>query len=711
MSSMNQRIFLPMLAFLFSLTVYAGPIEYKKEGIVLRYGISQHPGRVHSVYAENTTDDDVTLFFINEYDKSEVKRILNRRKRLVGKDIDITFNTISIVTSKNIARREFFRYVPQKVGDKSVGVKPKEKDSEKVKPELVRKEDNNAENVEQDLGRNDAVETLDVKIIDDFYRYLDERVPYYTLSALTDDSMTVVQHIENLQNWKDRNDYIHSRGINEFIGQMKDSLSWYGQQDSLLIAKFFAKHKQISETVRSAYADSMEVVLKERRAMREGLLQQLERAVNVEQPEEQSQALMNINWKTVGVCGGLFLLAIALFLWYRKVRRQQKGVVALPAPQETSPKKDDVGIVVLNTRTMVLRKQSLDDVIDNNGYLKVCSADFCADSAVRYMYFKDSCIRDIYNMYAEDLRNPENPKEDGCMVLGRWVFDEEAGQYDVSLEQIVLPGDDAEFGEYELRFGGIIKMRMSKELRKLRSETGLQYDLTCWVHSHPGLGVFFSNSDDNVHMQLKHVLHPNFLTALVIDILTPDQEMGIFTFRSDSTLNSKDDLTKMYSLETMYKWAVSSLRTSFKEEDHFNIQARVKTSVQECQAIYLSNGAIIDMGILAAESANGQVALAHGFSRQWDDRAEFVVANVDKSETVPDNELIGCFVVASHCSIPSVRKAIASYLDKVHFVLVYTASDGLLTSIPIVNQDLCNDEDCYGEHRLEDLKVWTRRKR
>ena len=78
---------------------------------------------------------------------------------------------------------------------------------------------------------------------------------------------------------------------------------------------------------------------------------------------------------------------------------------------------------------------------------------------------------------------------------------------------------------------------------------------------------------------------------------------------------------------------------------------------------------------------------------------------------VPDNEMIGCFVVAAHCSIPSIRKTIAPYLDKVHFVLVYTASDGLLTSIPVINRDLNNNEDCYGEQKLEDLKIWTRRKR
>lgn len=76
------------------------------------------------------------------------------------------------------------------------------------------------------------------------------------------------------------------------------------------------------------------------------------------------------------------------------------------------------------------------------------------------------------------------------MVLGRWVYDEERDEYYVSLEEIVKPGDDAIFKEYELNFGGKIKLKVAEKLRRLRRETNLQYDMTCWVHSHPGLGVF-----------------------------------------------------------------------------------------------------------------------------------------------------------------------------------------------------------------------------
>jgi hypothetical protein len=283
------------------------------------------------------------------------------------------------------------------------------------------------------------------------------------------------------------------------------------------------------------------------------------------------------------------------------------------------------------------------------------------------------------------------------------------------LEHIVLPGDDAIFAEYELNFGGKIKLKVKEKLRKLRVETDTQYDLTCWVHSHPGLGVFFSNSDCNVQMQLKHPTHPLFLTAIVIDILTPNQELGIFTFKrngeGDAAINAKADLTKLYSLEEWYKWAVDNERNSFKPEDHYNTLATAKAHIENCHGIELSNGSIIDMGLIAAEQREGFVGTVHGYVSTKAGKTEYVAVKVSTTETVPDNELIGCFIVTSHCSIPSIRKALANRLDKIKFVLVYTTSDGLLTSIPIINNDLCTDQNFYGEQQLEELKIWTRRKR
>ena len=245
-------------------------------------------------------------------------------------------------------------------------------------------------------------------------------------------------------------------------------------------------------------------------------------------------------------------------------------------------------------------------------------------------------------------------------------------------------------------------MRIFDRLQYLRKETDLQYDVTCWVHSHPNLGVFFSNSDCNVQMQLKHPSHPNFLTAIVVDILTPTQELGIFTFQKDSTINSKAELKRLYSLKEWYNWANGN-------GSNYNILADTKNHIVSCYDILLSNNAILDICELAVGSTDGIIRLIFGESRQnANGDMAFLADRLSEASSLPDNGLVGVFVADMYCSIPSVRKAVADYLDKIKFVLVYSSSNKKLSSIPIVNNDLC-DISYYGEQNLEDLIQWTRR--
>ena len=74
-------------------------------------------------------------------------------------------------------------------------------------------------------------------------------------------------------------------------------------------------------------------------------------------------------------------------------------------------------------------------------------------------------------------------------------------------------------------------------------------------------------------------------------------------------------------------------------------------------------------------------------------------------------ELLGCLVVGTHCSIPSIRKAITNYANRIKFVMFYSIKDDTLTTIPMIDTQLSMDEKYYSEEKLEDLKIWTRRKR
>ena len=419
-------------------------------------------------------------------------------------------------------------------------------------------------------------------------------------------------------------------------------------------------------------------------------------------------------WIGVAVVSVLIIAAIILLLVKSKKKNKPIPAYNNPSPNVAPSNKDNNNgsndLIIRRKTSSVLHKQSLDDVVNDNNYMVVNCANFSNDTAVKTMYIKNSCIMDIYNMYAEDLRNPNNPKEDGCMVLGRWIHDEKADEYAVSLEEVVFPGDDAVFAEYELDFGGKIKVKVNERLRKLRRETNLQYDLTCWVHSHPGLGVFFSNTDCSLHLLHKHPTHPKFLTAIVIDILTPQQELGIFTFKHDLSINSKADLKQLYSLEEWYKWAVESKRAAVFFEEHFNTLEKAKSRNDRCYNIQLSNSTIIDIDLVATNQ-DRDLYFVHGFSTEQSGQTSYVAVKIENTDAMTDNELIGCFMVVTHRSFPTINKAVANYLGKIKFVLVYSIADGMLTSIPVIFNDLCADESYYGEQPLEELKIWTRRKR
>lgn len=698
MSTLNKFLFTVLYSIAW-VGLYAQGLS--KNDIDIRVSDSPHPGRVVVSYIKNNYSEAVMVRFRNEYGGMAQTVNLQAGEQ---RQLDITCNIVDAKPEEgvfiDIIRRPkpkeekstIISEVPQKKEQASQQVRNNTKIpiGEEVKP----------------IPKRDPV-GIDV-IIPDFIKYI-ESIPFYSIASIEEEASKIEEHINNLRNWKDKDAYIRENHLNSYVAGNRDSLKLYKKNTSSLITEYFGQFDNREIINKSECIDSIQTIITNRLDQRETNINRLSDEIN-NTPTPESFDWKRLDKNYLGIGAGVILLLLLLFIWYRKANKKNRTTTSANNGGNTAADVSSA-IVVRRKTTSILRKQSLEDVIGSDSYLKIDCNEFCNDSAVRTMYIKNTCIKDIYNMYAEDLRNPNNPKEDGCMVLGRWVHDAESNEYYVSLEHIVLPGDDAVFTEYELNFGGKIKLKVTEKLRKLRRETNLQYDLTCWVHSHPGLGIFFSNSDSNVQMQLKHPTHPNFLTAIVVDILTPRQELGIFTFKRDLTISSKTDLKKLYSLEELYKWAVESDRNSFKPEDHYNILADAKSHKDDCHGIELSNGVIIDMAKLVDEQGTGLVGMIHGFSNQQGLKTENVAVTITKNEAVPDNELVGCFIMATHCSIPSIRKIVADYLNKIKFVLVYTTMDGLVTSIPVISNEICTDETYYGEQKLENLKIWTRRKR
>lgn len=543
-----------------------------------------------------------------------------------------------------------------------------------------------------------------------------EKDSFYSSAFVQAIKDEIDKHIAFLNNYVENNEkreeYIQKYLLREYLDDKEAIIVQNENSIDSYIGNFIASNFNSNELPnRSEYETKLRNVLEEKIAERKDMLDNYRNEI-LDEGFSSTLTKHLFSGKSIAINVILAILIIAIVVFVIIILKRSTRKKRTTAIQPSRPAQNgSADIVVRRKTTSILKKQSLEDVQHNDAYLPIDCADFSSDSAVRRIYLKNTCIKEIYNLYAEDLRNPENPNEDGCMVLGRWVHDEERDEYYVSLEEIVKPGDDAIFKEYELNFGGKIKLKVAEKLRRLRRETNLQYDMTCWVHSHPGLGVFFSNADSGVQMQLKHPTHPKFLVAIVIDILTPNQELGIFTFKHDMSINSKADLQKMYSLEELYQWAVKSNRTSFKQEDHRNIMQAASTRIDSHYGVELSNGAIIDMCQLQTVQENGLLAWVHGYTCENNGKTEFVLKTVSQNKVVQDDELIGCYINGAHCSIPTIKRLISNDFSNIKFILFYSTADDTLTAIPVIDGQLSVNEDSYGEEKLEDLKIWTRRKR
>lgn len=244
---------------------------------------------------------------------------------------------------------------------------------------------------------------------------------------------------------------------------LKEFESRLSQQDSIDIREFFKPFVSDSIEIRTQEAKYKSIEDSSFRfkqfRIKEDLFNQLDsiqKAHNHPITDKKNQDESRLWIQILKIAGWIVALVVIFVVFFLiKTRKKDKKVItSIPAPEQ-----GNTDIVVRRKTTSILRKQSLEDVIGNDNYMKIDCEDFCGNSAVRRMYIKNTCIKEIYNMYADNLRNPDKPNEYGCMVLGRWVFDKEADEYYVSLEQILLPGDDAIFAEYELNFGAKIQMK------------------------------------------------------------------------------------------------------------------------------------------------------------------------------------------------------------------------------------------------------------
>ena len=260
--------------------------------------------------------------------------------------------------------------------------------------------------------------------------------------------------------------------------------------------------------------------------------------------------------------GGLGLLVLVLLTLVLLLLRKKKT-------NKEPEKPFDPSVISVITDESVQYEHGLKHVKEHLADYLVFDMDMVyADTAVNKVYFSTALIKKLYDFFNNSLETDGRTNETGCFILGCWDREPgNAGRYDISLEYMVEPGDDADFGEYSLNFGKKISINMASVIANLGEKSKRDYVLTCWMHSHPGLGLFLSNQDLIVQKQLTYSDHRNRLLALVIDTNTPELKLGFFTAQAHGEMKKKEAVKRWFSFEEINRQARDMNRNHVPKED------------------------------------------------------------------------------------------------------------------------------------------------
>lgn len=357
-------------------------------------------------------------------------------------------------------------------------------------------------------------------------------------------------------------------------------------------------------------------------------------------------------------------------------------------------------------------------------YFMNMNEDF-ADSAVHKIFLHHTAIKKMYDFFKKSLESSEQTNETGCYFVGCWEYDDaEKTKYNISVEDIVEPGDDLVPGEFSFSFGLKIGVKLNYRINELSKHTGRDYVHTVWMHSHPGLGLFLSVHDLTVQKQLAYSDAKKRLVAFVVDTNTPNLDLAVFTAKNDGTMNNKEDLRRLYSLEDLYKWSRNVFSKSGSLHEAITESVSAQVNLEDYHAVQVNhqgntrtlniyfNGRVINSIDDIIYNCSGKHTIGGYVTGQKNTRGDLVVdecvAIVERNE-IPSNAL-GVLIVDADIDRTD---ALNHYLEgmSVSCVLVSKNEDELLiltrTNIDEPFQAFQNAAVCS----MKPMKEWLRRRR
>ena len=335
-------------------------------------------------------------------------------------------------------------------------------------------------------------------------------------------------------------------------------------------------------------------------------------------------------------------------------------------------------------------------------YFAMDMEEFCLDTAVKKIFFSREAVKSLNSYFKTFLEQPERTNETGCYLIGGWEkVNGSDEQYNISVEEMVIPGDDAVYDEYSLNFGLKIGIKLGSAIRNLCEKTGRDYVHTVWMHSHPGLGLFLSSHDLAVQKQLAYPDAPKRMVAIVIDTNTPNWQMAFFTAKNSGGMNNKDDLRKTISFDVLNEWS-----------RHKTVVAQSSEMVENCFVV--STEDTRDKFAFSAKTINqiddaiyaDAPEKSHPLYGEIRKNGETKTRVVTACDTRNEDKIIGLLILDSNTDEAFDAHRFDEKLSQTDFCLVFRSEQECYVVWQTTDRKIQ-----FVHTSIKEMKEWTRRKR
>lgn len=424
-------------------------------------------------------------------------------------------------------------------------------------------------------------------------------------------------------------------------------------------------------------------------------------------------------WIIPAIVAVVVLVAAVLVIVIMRNKKKKKEQAARP-----HTKTDSLEVVEVVENKQI---KGLDYIKSNKqAYYHVDLCKDFADTAVHDVYIHYSAVKKMYDFFKRSLESGEVTNETGCYFVGCWEYaSSDHKTYNISLEDIVEPGDDLEPGEFSFNFGLKIGVKLNAAIEKLSHDTGRDYVHTVWMHSHPGLGLFLSSHDLLVQRQLAYSDAKSRLVAFVVDTNTPNLDLAIFSAKNDGSMNNKEGLTRLYSLEELYDWCRKAHAAGDNTHDatqqailpppvdldkYHALQVNHQGNIRTLN-VYLGSSVINAIDDILYEY-EGKHTLAGYLFGSHDDHGNIVVNECHpcKDYSVPPTDHLGLFIVDDTKDFASLK---SKYLTSTKAICAFIGCGGDQLVILTRNSSsqpfpsLSDAATCS----MKPMKEWLRRRR